>query len=79
MEINDNVVEVTGFSKEELLGKNFLKTDIVTMKSKAILVKKLAERMIGIDVKPYEVEVNTNDGKTMFFWRLMQKKSTMKT
>ncbi|MFH1547587.1 MAG: PAS domain-containing protein, partial [bacterium] len=29
LEINDNVVETTGFSKEELLGKNFLKTDIV--------------------------------------------------
>ncbi|PVX23895.1 MAG: hypothetical protein CW691_09430 [Candidatus Bathyarchaeum sp.] len=63
LEINDTVVDVTGFSKEELLGKNFLKTSIVTTKSKAILIKKLTERMLGIDVKPYEVEANTKDGK----------------
>jgi len=64
LEINDSV-EVTGFSKEELLGKNFLKTDIATTKSKAILVKKLAERMMGIDVKPYEIEANKKSGETV--------------
>ncbi len=45
LEINDKVVELTGFSREELLGKNFFKTDIVPLKSKAILIKNLAKRM----------------------------------
>ena len=66
LEINDKIVEVNGFSKEELIGKNFVKTDIVTMKSKATLIKSLAKRMMGINVKPYEVEANTKSGETVF-------------
>jgi PAS domain S-box-containing protein len=66
LEINDKVVEVTGFCEEELLGKNFLKTDIVTAKSKAILMKNLAKRMMGINVKPYEIEANKKDGETVY-------------
>ena len=65
LEINDKVIELTGFSKDELLGKNFLKSDIVTTKSKTILIKKLTERMLGINVKPYEVEAKTKDGKSV--------------
>ncbi len=65
LEINDKIVELTGFSEEELIGKNFLKTDIVTKKSKAILIKNLAKRMIGINVKPYEIEANTKSGETL--------------
>jgi PAS domain S-box-containing protein len=66
LEINDKVVEVTGFSKEELLGKNFLQIDMLTMKSKAILMKNLAKRMIGIDVKPYEIEATKKSGETVY-------------
>ncbi len=62
LEINDKLVELTGFNKEELLGKNFMKTDIITTKSKAILMKNLAKRMVGINVKPYEIETNTKSG-----------------
>jgi two-component system NtrC family sensor kinase len=65
LEINDKVVEVTGFSKEELLGKNFLQIDMLTMKSKAIAIKSLAKRMMGINVKPYEIEANTKSGETI--------------
>lgn len=65
LETNDKVVELTGFSKEELLGKNFLKTDIVTTKSKAILMQSLAKRMMGVEVKPYEIEVNKKTGGTI--------------
>ncbi|MCW4015503.1 MAG: PAS domain S-box protein [Candidatus Bathyarchaeota archaeon] len=65
LEINDTVRDRTGFTRDELLGKNFLKTNIVTTKSKAILIKKLTERMMGINVKPYEVEANTKSGKTI--------------
>jgi len=67
LEINDKIVELTGFSREDLLGKNFLKTEIVTTKSKAILIKNLAKRMIGINVKPYEIEANTKSGGTIHF------------
>ncbi len=66
LEINDKVNEMTGFSKADLIGKNFLKTDIVTAKSKAILVKKLAKRMMGRSIKPYEIEAKTKDGKSIY-------------
>ena len=64
--INDKVVEITGFSKEELLGKNFLQIDMLSMKSKAIAIKSLAKRMMGIAVKPYEVEANKKSGEPIY-------------
>jgi len=67
LEVNDRVEETTGFEKEELLGKNFLGTKIVTEKSKAILVKNLAKRMLGMPMTPYEVEVLTKDGRKLPF------------
>jgi len=63
--VNDKVEEKTGFKREELLGKNFLETKIVTAKSKTILIKNLAKRMMGMHVAPYEVEVLTKDGKKL--------------
>jgi len=66
LEINDKVEELTGFSKEDLLGKNFLKIDLLPMKSKAIAIKSLAKRMMGIDVKPYEIEANKKSGETVY-------------
>jgi len=66
LEINEKVVELTGFSKEELLGKNFLQIDMLTMKSKAIAIKSLAKRMMGIDVKSYEIEANTKSGEALY-------------
>jgi len=65
LETTDRVGEITGYEKEELLGKNFLKTSIVTARSKAILLKNLAKRMIGMHVAPYEVEVVTKDGEKL--------------
>ena len=65
LETTDRVKEITGYEKEELLGKNFLKTNIVTARSKAILLKNLAKRMMGMHVAPYEVEVVTKDGEKL--------------
>ncbi len=67
LEINDKVEETTGFKREELIGKNFLSTKIVTAKSKSILIKNLAKRMIGVKIVPYEIEVLTKDGKKLLF------------
>jgi PAS domain S-box-containing protein len=67
LRINDAVEKVTGFKKEELLGRNFLRTSIVTGKSKMILVKNLIKRMAGHEIKPYEIEVLTKDGRKLAF------------
>ncbi len=63
LEITDKVEEITGFKREELLGKNFLKTKIVTGKSKRTLLKSLIKRMAGAKLVPYEIEVLTKDGE----------------
>jgi len=63
LELSNGVQKVTGFKREELLGKNFLRTKVVTAKSKAILVKNLAKRMMGVKIPPYEIEILTKDGK----------------
>ena len=67
LEVTDRVHEITGFQKMELLGKNFFKTKIVTDRSKIILIKKLAERMLGKNVGPYEVEILTKDKQILPF------------
>jgi len=67
LDINEKVEEITGFSKKELLGKNFLKVKIATKKSKAIMIKNLAKRLAGMKVGKYEVEIITKDGNTMPF------------
>jgi len=66
LEVTERVEEITGYEKEELLGKNFLKTNIVTAKSKAILIKNLTKRMMGMSIAPYEIEVVTKDGRKGF-------------
>jgi PAS domain S-box-containing protein len=64
-EITDKVEEISGFKREELLGKNFLETKIVTAESKTILAKSMAKRMKGMKVVPYEIEVLTKDGRKL--------------
>jgi PAS domain S-box-containing protein len=67
LEITDKVEDITGFKKEELLGKSFLRTKIVTGKSKKILLKSLIKRMAGVNLAPYEIEILTKDGKKLPF------------
>ena len=63
LSVNDAVTRKTGFSRDELLGKNFLRTKIITTKSKAITISNLAKRMMGTPIPPYELEIQTKDGE----------------
>ncbi len=65
VEVTDRLKEFTGFTREELLGKNFLETRVVTEESKAVLLENLVKRMKGLDVAPYEVELLTKDGRKL--------------
>ncbi|MCK5108123.1 MAG: PAS domain S-box protein [Methanosarcinales archaeon] len=67
VEATDNVEEVTGFEKEELLGRSFLETGIVTEESKAMITENLAKQRAGVNVAPCEVEVLTKDGRKLPF------------
>jgi PAS domain S-box-containing protein len=63
LEVSDELEKRLGFTREELLGKNFVTIKIVTKKSKASLIKNLVKRMAGMEVNPYEIEALTKDGK----------------
>jgi PAS domain S-box-containing protein len=67
LETTDNVSKITGFQREKIVGNNFVTTDILPAKSKAILVKNLAKRMLGFHVSPYEIEVISKDGRRLTF------------
>jgi len=61
--INNKVEKITGFKREELLGRNFLATKIATAQSKALLKENLRLRLRGIHVAPYEIKVLKKDGR----------------
>ena len=65
--VTDKAEKITGFKKEEMVGKNFLRLSFATAKSKAIMIKNLAKRMAGMHVEPYEVEILTKDGRKLPF------------
>ena len=65
--ITSNVPTLTGYSKEELIGSNFMNSDLITSHSKTVLIKNLAKRMLGFHIPPYEIELKSKDGKKMQF------------
>lgn len=67
LEITDRMEEIIGYKREEFMGKSFLNTKLATAKSKAIMMKNLTKRLMGMDVKPYEVEMIAKDGKKIPF------------
>jgi PAS domain S-box-containing protein len=67
VEITDRIEELTGLKREDFIGKNFMKSKITSAKYKAILMKNLVKRMMGINVAPYEIEILSADGEKMPF------------
>jgi PAS domain S-box-containing protein len=67
LEVTQKVEEITGFKKEEVVGKNLLKVKMFGAKTKAVMIKSLAKRMMGMHVEPYEVEVRKKDGGKLMY------------
>ncbi len=65
VEVTDRVEEVSGVTKEELLGRSFLEIETIAEESKAIIAENLVKRLKGLDVAPYEIEVLTKDGEKL--------------
>lgn len=58
--VNDVACEVTGYSKDDLLGRYV--SDLVVPEDQEILGKKLDQRLKGIHVTPFEIEIIAKGG-----------------
>jgi PAS domain S-box-containing protein len=67
IELSEGVELVTGFKRDELLYRNFMDLDIVTRKSKFKLLKHLADHLLDIETKPYNIQVLTKDGRKLSY------------
>jgi len=61
--VNKKVIEITGFSEKDLIGKNFMDVEALTQESKEKILEGFMKRIEGIDIPPYEVEVVTKNGE----------------
>ncbi|MCX8153854.1 MAG: PAS domain S-box protein [Candidatus Bathyarchaeota archaeon] len=73
--VNDAIVNLTGVSKNALIGINFTELNIFTPETKALLLENLRKRMQGLHVEPYEISLIDMEGKTRYF-ELKAKKIT---
>jgi len=67
IEVTDKVKDYIGYDKKEIIGTNYLSSHLLSKKSKELCKNNYIKRMKGIDIKPYEVEILTNDGNKKFF------------
>jgi PAS domain S-box-containing protein len=65
-DVNKNIVDVIGYTREELIGKHFLESAFLTEESKQKLVENFKNRMQDEHVPPYEIEVITRNGEQLF-------------
>lgn len=63
LDVSTKSFEELGYSKEELIGKNFLTLEFIDSKTKIFLLKNLLLRFAGKDIKPYEITISRKDGK----------------
>ena len=67
LDLTNKALEVLGYNREDLLGRNVFSTAILTPKSKALAMANLAKRMIGLHPDPYILELLNKTGERLFF------------
>jgi PAS domain S-box-containing protein len=67
LEVTRKVEEITGFKKEELVGKNVMKVEMFEAKTKAVMMESLTNRTMGMSMQPFEVELLKKDGGKLLY------------
>ncbi|MFB0567952.1 MAG: PAS domain S-box protein, partial [Candidatus Bathyarchaeia archaeon] len=65
--VNKKGFEITGFSRKDLIGKNFIDVEALTQESKEKILESFMKRIEGIDTPPYEVGLVTKNGEVLPF------------
>ncbi len=64
LDVNEKLKEISGYEREELVGKNIRSlTAIISKRSLALVAKNFIKRMAGLKVPPYEAEMVTKNGE----------------
>jgi two-component system cell cycle sensor histidine kinase/response regulator CckA len=64
--VNNAFEDLTGLSKQEVIGKVFLEVSILPAESKKTMLENLKKRMQGLPVQPYEVTFANKTGETRY-------------
>ena len=68
IDINGKSVEISGYSKEDVLGKPIrVLSKILTKKSLRAVAVNFLKRMVGFNIPPYEIELIKKDGELLTF------------
>ena len=68
IDVNGKSVEISGYSKEEVIGKDLrILSKILTRKSMVKILSNFLKRMAGFDIPPYEIELVKKDGTLLTF------------
>ena len=68
LDVNSKMEDITGFTREEIVGNTvFSLTQILTEESLAKVKETFKNRMLGLSVPPYEIEIVKKDGQTAQF------------
>ena len=63
VDVNEQVIKLLEYDKKELIGKDFIKINILTQASIKKAQNNFLKRIKGENVPPYEIEVITKNGK----------------
>ena len=68
IDINGKSVEISGYSKEDVLGKHIrVLSKILTKKSLRTVTINFLKGMVGFNIPPYEIELIKKDGELLTF------------